>query len=304
MKNYYHIYYLIKRFIPRQMQLSLRRKLLFRKIGKYVNEWPINYRASSLPEGWTGWPDGKQFAFVLTHDVDTQRGHDRCIQLAEIEEKLGFRSSFNFVVDDYTVSSEVRRELVSRGFEVGVHGLTHNASLYRSRSEFQKQAERINQILKEWNAIGFRSPCMYRNLEWLSILDIAYDASTFDTDPFEPQPDGVETIFPFLVQFANGQKGYIELPYTLPQDFTLFVLMQEPDIGIWVKKLDWIAGHGGMALMNVHPDYLNFSGHKNLEEYPVSYYQDFLEHMLQKYQNKYWHVLPKEMAYFWKTKTC
>ena len=31
------------------------------------------------------------------------------------------------------------------------------------------------------------------------MLNIAYDASTFDTDPFEPQPDGVNTIFPFWV---------------------------------------------------------------------------------------------------------
>ena len=51
----------------------------------------------------------------------------------------------------------------------------------------------------------------------------------------------------------GDRKGYIELPYTLPQDFTLFVLLQEKTPKTWMKKLDWIAEKGGMALVNVHP---------------------------------------------------
>lgn len=299
-KKSVHLYYLIKRFIPRHLQLSLRRQIAFRKIDKIGCKWPIDDRANSGPEAWTGWPDGKQFSLVLTHDVDTQKGHDRCLQLAEIEEKLGFRSSFNFVVDDYTVSSELRQELVNRGFEVGVHGLTHDASLYRSEVEFKKQAKRINQILKEWGAVGFRSPCMYHNLEWLSFLDIEYDASTFDTDPFEPQPTGLNTIYPIWFTNENEEKGYVELPYTLPQDFTLFVLLQKSDIGIWIKKLNWIAVNGGMVLINVHPDYMTFSKFKCFDEYPVDYYKNFLESIRENYDGKYWHTLPKEMAAFWK----
>jgi len=34
---------------------------------------------------------------------------------------------------------------------------------------------------------GFSLPSMHHNLEWIGELDIEYDASTFDTDPFEPQ---------------------------------------------------------------------------------------------------------------------
>lgn len=298
--SHYQFYYSIKRFIPRRLQLFMRRTVLLRKREKYAKEWPINDKASSLPDGWTGWPDGKQFALVLTHDVDTQKGHDCCLQLADMEEKLGFRSSFNFVVNDYAVSAELRHELVRRGFEVGVHGLTHDCSLYKNEFEFQRQAARINQVLKEWNAVGFRSPAMYRNLEWLTYLDVEYDSSTFDTDPFEPQPIGVETIFPFRVQFDNKRKGYIELPYTMPQDFTLFVMFEERDIRIWIEKLDWIVSHGGMALVNVHPDYLHFSGKSEVEKYPAIYYQNLLEYIVQKYNGMYFSALPKEMAEFWK----
>ncbi len=152
----------------------------------------------------------------------------------------------------------------------------------------------------KWNSVGFRSGSMHSNLDWLHNLNIKYDASTFDTDPFEPQPDGVKTIFPFWVSANSKHSGYVEIPYTLPQDFTLFILMNEKTIDIWRKKLDWIIEHGGMALLNTHPDYMNFD--KNflgIEEYPIDLYYELLVYIKTKYNGLYWHVLPKQMALFW-----
>jgi len=95
--------------------------------------------------------------------------------------------------------------------------------------------------------------------------------------------------------------GYVELPYTLPQDFTLFVLMQEKTIDIWKRKLDWIVLHGGMALINTHPDYMRYEGTElGQEEYPAGYYEEFLRYVKEKYEGQYWHVLPAEIANFWK----
>jgi hypothetical protein len=141
---------------------------------------------------------------------------------------------------------------------------------------------------------------MMRNLEWFHELDIRYDSSCFDTDPFEPQPEGAQTLFPFYVNGDHGNGGYVELPYTLPQDFTLFVLLKETDIGIWKRKLDWIAERGGMALVISHPDYMNFNGGKpTQEEYPAHFYEEFLQYVRTKYDGKYWHVLPKDIARYW-----
>jgi hypothetical protein len=67
------------------------------------NIWPIDKTAATPPEGWQGWPDGKKFALVLTHDVETEEGLNKCRKLMKIEEELGFRSSFNFVAGDYEV---------------------------------------------------------------------------------------------------------------------------------------------------------------------------------------------------------
>jgi glycosyltransferase involved in cell wall biosynthesis len=41
------------------------------------------------------------------------------------------------------------------------------------------------------------------------------------------KPQGVGTIFPFKVKKDSDEKGYLELPYTLPKDHTLFVIMQK-----------------------------------------------------------------------------
>ncbi|MEE9612162.1 MAG: hypothetical protein V3W19_12975, partial [Desulfatiglandales bacterium] len=95
--------------------------------------------------------------------------------------------------------------------------------------------------------------------------------------------------------------GYVELPYTLPQDFTLFILMKEKNIDIWKKKLDWIAEKGGMALFTSHPDYMNYRNSRQyIDEYPVEYYIEFLSYVKERYKDQYWHVLPKDMASFWK----
>jgi len=294
-------YYCFRCLMPRRFQIRVRQIIAARIHRKCSGTWPILSSAAAKPIHWKGWPGGKQFALVLTHDVDTGRGQDRCLELKGLEQEYGFVSSFNFVAERYSVNAALRDQLAQEGFEVGVHGLHHDGKLYQSWKTFQARAAKINDYLREWNAVGFRSPAMHHNLDWIHLLNIEYDASTFDTDPFEPQPDGMETIFPFWVRGTPPRPGYVELPYTLPQDFTLFVLLQERTCRIWEKKLDWIAARGGMALVNTHPDYMNFSRKSRAaDEYPAQRYRDLLTIIKNKYRNKYWLVLPRTMATFWR----
>ena len=276
----------IRRFFARRLR---------RQVG---SSWPIDQAAAETPAGWPGWPDGKRFAFVLTHDVEGRKGLEQCRALAEVELRMGFRSSFNFVPEGgYAVPAPLRAFLGENGFEIGIHDLHHNGSLYRSARTFRSQAQRINQHLRSWEAVGFRSGFMFHNLEWLQDLNVLYDASTFDTDPFEPQPDGVQTIFPFWVP-GNDGKGYVELPYTLPQDSTLFLLLEEHSIDIWKRKLDWVAQNGGLALVIVHPDYIGFNGQKRVGEYSLQLYRDLLEYVVERYADQCWFALPKEVAQY------
>jgi glycosyltransferase involved in cell wall biosynthesis len=295
------IYYGLKPFVPQPLRTAIRRKLAMRLRKRIGDVWPIMAGSERLPENWPGWPEGKKFAFVLTHDVESRAGLNRCRSLMQLELDLGFRSSFNFVPEgSYRVPVELREELTARGFEVGIHDLKHDGRLFASRHTFKQRAVRINRYAREWGASGFRSGFMLRNLDWLHDLDVQYDASTFDTDPFEPQPEGGHTIFPYWVPHPNASsssEGYVELPYTLPQDSTLFLVLGETTPEIWMQKLDWLAEHGGMALVDVHPDYLSFSESRHTgTKYPVALYREFLTYLETKYSGMYWHALPREAA--------
>jgi glycosyltransferase involved in cell wall biosynthesis/peptidoglycan/xylan/chitin deacetylase (PgdA/CDA1 family) len=293
-------YYFIKPLLPRSLVLNVRRTYLQHQKAGASDRWPVLEGSEVPPKRWSGWPFGRKFALVLTHDVEGVRGLRKIGKLIEIEKKLGFRSSFNFCAKEYATPNELRSDLVKGGFEVGLHGLRHKGNLFISKKVFLKKVPEINSYLREWQSVGFRHPSMYHDLKLLHYLAIDYDSSTFDTDPFEPQPDGVGTIFPFWVKENSGGNGYIELPYTLPQDSTLFLLMEEKGIDIWKRKLDWIADKGGMALIITHPDYMCLDKRKpNRQEYPISHYVEFLSYIKDQYEGHYWHALPREVARFW-----
>lgn len=273
------------------------------KLTQCRHIWPVNEHAGARPTQWPGWPDNKKFALVLTHDVERKHGQKKCSALMSLEKELGFVSSYNFVPLRYADDPALRTRLVSEGFEIGVHDLKHDGKLFNSQETFERGAPSINRYLKAWNARGFRAGAMHHNLQWIKSLNIDYDLSTFDTDPFEPQADGVSTIFPYWISDSGDKKCYLEMPYTLPQDFTLFIIMQERVIDIWKKKLAWIVEKGGMALVNTHPDYINFTQKKEtIEEYPVGLYSQFLNYVKDAYPGQYWNALPSQVVQFMKEK--
>ena len=231
------------------------------------------------------WPDGAKFAFVPTHDVETSGGMRRIERIANLEEDLGFRSSWNIVPHKYPVDRGLLRDFQSRGFEIGVHGYNHDGKLFSSRSIFNRRVAPINVALDDFGAVGFRAPMVHRNLEWLQSLDIEYDASYFDIDPYQAMPGGIGSVWPFMA----GR--FVELPYTLPQDHTLFIALGERDGRIWEEKLEFVAGLGGLALFITHPDYLDSDSR-------VGAYRCLLEKA--RDMSGMWHVLPKQVASWWR----
>jgi glycosyltransferase involved in cell wall biosynthesis/peptidoglycan/xylan/chitin deacetylase (PgdA/CDA1 family) len=293
------LYYFLKPIIPWRVRLGMRRVRAKVRRGSFADVWPIDPASGAVPPNWPGWPDGKRFAVVLTHDVESTKGLSRVEALMNLEMRYGFRSSFNFVPEgEYRLSDSLRHAMDQNGFEIGVHGLEHDGKLYSSKAGFAAKAARIREYLRKWNACGFRSPLMQHKLAWLHELGAEYDSSTFDSDPFEPEPDGVGTIFPFWVPGPKGT-GYVELPYTLCQDFNMFVVLREPNIDVWKRKLDWIAEHGGMALLNTHPEYMAFNGDKNRDEFPVSHYEAILAYAREKYDGQFWSAPPRDVARYY-----
>jgi hypothetical protein len=231
------------------------------------------------------WPAGSSFAFVLTHDVETADGMKRVAKIADLEEELNFRSSWNIVPYKYPIDRGLIADLQQRGFEIGVHGYNHDGKLFTSRSVFNDRVPAINAALKSFGAVGFRAPMVHRNLTWMQALDIEYDASCFDVDPYQAMPGGVGGVWPFIA----GK--FVELPYTVPQDHTLFIVLGQVNESIWLQKLKFIAALSGMALGITHPDYLD-------SDRRVDAYRRYLQ--TARNMRGMWHALPKDIATWWR----
>ncbi len=295
-------YYLVKPLIPRMITRQFRQ--IYSRGVKTEGSWPIERRyvdflweilrqvliQSGRKEVLIKnfWPDQCRFAFVLTHDIETAAGQEFVETVADLEESLDLRSSFNFVPERYKLNYKLMDDLRQRGFEVGVHGLKHDGRLFDTKSTFMEKANRINKYLKDWNAVGFRAEFTLRQPEWMQALEIEYDLSFFDTDPFEPIPGGTMSIWPFFIGH------FVELPYTLVQDYTLTSVLGENSPRIWLDKVDFIEKFHGMALINTHPDYLKYKPTWDV-------YCEFLRAM--KKRDFCWQTLPREVARWWKSRS-
>ncbi|MBM4144160.1 MAG: hypothetical protein FJ225_11305 [Lentisphaerae bacterium] len=292
-------YYRIKPALPRLVIPLLRR--VYQRSRAPGLEWPVEPRyarfvweAAARAMAAAGlarcayrrlWPGNARFAFVLTHDIESAAGQAAVRRLADIDERFGFRAVFNFVLESYPLDHGLIAELRARGFEIGAHGLRHDGRLFDSRELFMRRAQRINAWLDRLGAVGFRSPLTLRHPEWMQVLNIEYDLSFFDTDPFEPIPGGVMSVWPFFM----GR--FVELPYTLVQDSTLTGFLRAKDPQVWLRKLDFLERHRGLALMAVHPDYLLRDGTERV-------YAEFLDAV--RSRGGYWHALPREVARWWR----
>jgi peptidoglycan/xylan/chitin deacetylase (PgdA/CDA1 family) len=206
-------------------------------------------------------------------------------KLAAMEEEFGFRSAWNFVPHKYKVDFGLIEDLKDRGHEIGVHGYNHDGRLFESHRTFSRRLGPINQAIADFGSLGFRAPMVHRNLQWMEDLEIDYDSSCFDIDPFQAMPGGVGGPWPFI----SGK--FVELPYTLPQDHTLLISLGEGTPRIWIEKLARLRSLAGMALLITHPDYLDTPSRLGI-------YRQFLEHLCD--QQKVWHALPREVADWWR----
>ena len=294
-------YYRVRPLVPLAVRRALQRWQARRREVTRFPRWPIEWSlirfhqlvlANRLRDRFelpyvAFWPDDRQFAFVLTHDVDSAEGFGRIDEVARIERDLGFRSAWFIVPELYPVDCDRVARLVEDGFEVGIHGLKHDGLLFSSREAFLARVSKINDYVQRCRARGFRSPATLRRADWLQDIAVDYDASYFDTDPFEPQPGGTCSWWPYFL----GR--LIELPYTLPQDFTLFEKLRLDAVQLWCTKLAAIERYRGMALMLTHPDYLD--RRERLDAYART-----LQWVAKR--ANCWHALPGDVAQWWRAR--
>jgi hypothetical protein len=293
-------YYRVRPVVPRRSQIRMRQLASRLQARSRFPRWPVEtalhdlyarlFRdaaaVSGAPVPWLSpWPNGCSWALVLTHDVETTVGYHSLRLVKDVEVQHGYRSSWNFVPKRYPVDDMVVDELLEEGFEVGVHGLYHDGRDLGSPALLRERLPVMRAYAERWHAVGFRAPATQRRWEWMPLLGFDYDSSYPDTDPFEPQSGGCCTWLPY----HNDE--LVELPITLPQDHTLFVILGQADERLWIQKAEEVRRRGGMALMLTHPDYL-------LEQ-PLL---DAYGHVLRRFaaDPTVWRALPREVDAWWR----
>jgi hypothetical protein len=249
-------------------------------------------RIDRLPFIWF-WPDRYDACAILTHDVETSVGRDFSDRLMDIDDEFGVKASFQIVPEKrYGVPESFLESIRQRGFEINVQGLDHDGDLFACRREFLERAKRINQYAKQWGALGFRSPILYRNSEWFADLDFEYDMSVPNTARMEAQRGGCCTAMPYTLP-----SGMTELPVTMAEDYTLLHILNDYSATLWKQQMKSVlTGHGLMNFI-IHPDYL-------IADYARTVYKTLLEDITRlRNNNNVWVTLPKEVSRWWRDRS-
>jgi hypothetical protein len=244
-----------------------------------------------LPFVWF-WPNGARACAIMTHDVDQLVGRNFCQELMDLDDAAGIRSSFQIVPEArYPVTDEFLDRIRTRGFEVNVHDLNHDGHLFSSHDEFVRRAARINEYGRQFRAQGFRSGTLYRNQAWYKELQFSYDMSVPSVAHLDPQKGGCCSVTPFFIG------DILELPLTTIQDYSLFHILREYSIELWIRQLDSIMDRHGLASFNVHPECI-------IERRARQSYSALLKHLAHTRETRnLWVALPCDVDRWWRERS-
>jgi hypothetical protein len=267
-------------------------------------EWPVDCSVDRIlqgvlwqllqdkPEGvpfiWF-WPEGLPSCAVITHDIEEVEGRDFCEELMDLNDEYGIKASFQVVPEGrYAVPRTFLDGIRSRGFEINIHDVSHDGSLFQDEETFYKGAKKINHYAREFGALGFRAGSMYRHPDWYHALDVAYDMSIPTVAHMEPQRGGCCTVMPYFI----GK--ILELPLTTTQDFALINILHEDTCDLWRREIELVSAEHGLISFIVHPDYLLSASAQQL-------YRELLNHLSALgRESRTWLALPREVNNWWR----
>ena len=297
------LYYLIRPLLPVAVRKHLQRFMLKDWQGIAFPEWPIDTtveailevavtavlreHAADIPFIWF-WPDGHDACAIMTHDVETASGRDFCGRLMDIEERFGITSSFEVVPERrYEVTETYLSSIRARGCEICLHGLNHDGRLFSRKEIFIERVKKINEYAVRFGAIGFRSPVMYRNVDWFRYFDFKYDMSMPNVAHLDPQRGGCCTVMPYSIG------DLLELPLTTIQDYPLFHNLGRYDMALWNQQIELILKKHGLISFIIHPDYTESQRAQDL-------YRQLVAQLAQlRDVRNVWIPLPRDVYAWW-----
>jgi hypothetical protein len=302
-----NLYYLFRPWLSVGVRKHLQRAYLSGWRHKAFPRWPVDTSVEDIGEQmllrsmkvqgieripfiWF-WPDGADNCVLMTHDVESQVGHDQCSDLMNLDDEFEIKASFQVVPEGpYSVADSLLEEMRDRGFELNVQDLNHDGHLFAERSEFLRRAKKINKYGKDYGAKGFRAAVLYRNFEWMDALEFSYDMSVPNVAHLDPQHGGCCSVMPYFVGDT------LEIPLTTTQDYMLFHIIGDYSLDLWKTQVAAIREKHGLISFLVHPDYI-------IEQRARNTYRDLLNWLAElRSQQQLWFALPAEVDEWWRAR--
>jgi hypothetical protein len=238
--------------------------------------------------------NGRKYACLLTHDIDSQEGLRQARVLKRMEERYDLPSAWYVPSAHFRLDSLAIRELANNG-EIGSHDTRHDGRLARlSKEKMMERLSSSRRVLSKCARCaveGFRAPLLQHNLgimDALRSVGYIYDTSIPTWEPKHPstmKPQGIGTVFPMIIN------GVVEVPVTLPQDHQMMHVLNygpKETIEIWKHSMNTIKEMSGLCVFLVHPDY-ELAQSKN-----IGVYEDLLSTI--KTDHDSWTTLPRDIS--------
>jgi hypothetical protein len=244
-----------------------------------------------LPFIWF-WPDGHSACAMMTHDVETAAGRDFSAALMQMEAEQNIRSAFEIVPEErYDVPDAYLQQIRDAGCEVCVHGLNHDGRLFVNERLFRERAVKINRYARQYGATGFRSPVMYRRVEWYDAFEFSFDMSLPNVAHLDPQRGGCCTVMPFFIG------NVLELPLTTIQDYPLYNILNQWSMELWEQQCELLLRYNGLLSFIIHPDY-------TLSRRAQELYRELLAYLGRlRDERNVWTALPGQIDQWWRQRS-
>ncbi len=270
---------------PFTWKTSIRSGMLHHRFRRYLEHRAVRQRQEAVPQEGTGpdfvskgqealrwlirealratgvgntearalWPEGRTHAVCVTHETAGPLNRGWVEELAGLEQKRGLCSTW-FLPGERSLQryGDLPEQIRSCGHEIGLLGDVSSPPLVFSSDISMRHAmDRCRAFIERWGVRGFRSSVLLSSPVLKKVLNEngLYDSSVTDFDPLYPTEPvrGCGSVHPFELN------GSLAIPVTLPAPDRLMAAGLSPDeiVSVWKKKLAWVKGVGGAAVLRV-----------------------------------------------------
>ncbi|MBI5247799.1 MAG: DUF2334 domain-containing protein [Elusimicrobia bacterium] len=279
---------------------------------EYPKDWAVELLTNAFrhcAEKTTGatfeprlWPQGKKYAFIVTHDVDSAWLYkdDNLAGFMKMEGDMGVPGAWYFVNNLYEHDYAKIDRLVAGGHEIGLHGDNHDHKIsFLSDAEIEKRLSGCRKLIDRYRITGYRAPHYLRTPRFYEHLKryVRYDTSMHDaynpTSKVSLMREGCSSLLPFTL--SDDQESLLELPITIPEDYELY----DPEAGAssviegQLAQIAEVKRRGGLANLVIHPE-PHFTGRKPC-------FEAFTEVLRSVSKDpECWIVLPRDLNDYWR----